>query len=961
MKKMWLKLVSFVMSFVMTITFMPRSMINAVADGVENAGSASEESASAAVGVTEINTDNRTDSYISKELTEKRTEDSKRFLLDDGMIMEQRFAVPVHYLDGENYKEIDNTLEAKTSADGETYYANKANSFTVRLSENMTKNQAVSIEKDGYVIDFIVNDKPNEAVRVSKAVLPAETAINSAATSAANSSANTDTNSVAKIAGTDTVDYNAIRTTEPVQPRTDESVLTYKKVFSGVDFEYSVDSCGLKENIIINRRLSDYVFTFTLATKGLRLTLGAGGEITAYNEDDEAKFVIPAPNMTDADGVYSEDVYYRLAEIDDDKYALGIVASEEWFADPSRAFPVKIDPAVSAGEKKTANGLTLYYESPTREYNQSRIKFGKIDSKSCDSFMSFPNENNQFYLVGHQLAFSKLKYYVRSVGGNAAGTTEYKVKTARSSVPLSAVTTFSQMNYSNSPVLLSGSIKSTKVLLPDATHEARWEEAYFNPEAFADCPDMVFMWYYDSTSDNQHGEVDVRSGNLPSVLNYYVPTVGIKDDLPYEQVKYNGGGAAVNLVSGALTATFNALSIDVAENPISLQLVYNDGYDDIMTEFGMHKMFGKDVKLNFQQALRIDGRSVRYIDEDGSIDTLGQTLGTYYSVGKSMTYTTDGHSLYIGTRTNVIFSGTKLYRYYDASDIYAEKLMYEVFYSGNKITQIAGYTNGNKTHYVSFTYNGDDRVSSARSYVSEYVGGGNFSLLARCDFVYNSDGRLVEIINGNSDNVKFTLNYENNLLRGLTDFDGYGYIFNRASSTSRVSLVNTTYGESISSGNYFSNFDGYTRYWLRSNNSATLEYYVNGKYEGDRNVTRSFGKEFRSEWTVDDQEEETIISTSVADMTGATDRSYLTYTMSDYVTKEKDNTSLVDEAALAAGNSLDGTISENHGVVSKTGRQYCLSLKISSWGSTFVEVYVAGTKRGTIGISDTTVAYYISP
>ena len=92
--------------------------------------------------------------------------------------------------------------------------------------------------------------------------------------------------------------------------------------------------------------------------------------------------------------------------------------------------------------------------------------------------------------------------------------------------------------------------------------------------------------------------------------------------------------------------------------------------------------------------------------------------------------------------------------------------------------------------------------------------------------------------------------------------------------------------------------------------------------EGDRNVTRSFGKGFRSEWTVDDQEEETIISTSVADMTGSSEGSYLTYTTSDYVTKEKDNTSLVDEAALAAGNSLNGTISADHGVVSKTGRQY---------------------------------------
>ncbi|MFR5102823.1 MAG: hypothetical protein ACLTE4_09765, partial [Christensenellaceae bacterium] len=521
------------------------------------------------------------------------------------------------------FKEIDNSLKLKTSETGEKYFENTANSFKVKLFEKLDKRKNVSIENKGYTLEFSLRDRIGEIQQLAKADVMG-TEFNNAITKAN------------KVANTDAVDYSNKKLKEPLQPNVGEAGLVYRNVFQNVDFEYSITSSGVKEDIIVHSTLEHYEFHYTITAPDLSLLLTNEGEIIAYTETEEAVFVIPAPNMTDAAGVYSEEVSYTLTDREDGTYILGIMANENWMNAPERAFPVKIDPAVYSITKETANGLTLYY-SGGKEYNQPRIKFGKVDSKTCDSFISFPNENDQFYLSGYQLTYSKLRYYVRSVGNSTVGSTDYYVRTAKSTLPLGNVTAFSQMEYTGSPILLSNTIKSYKSWFT-TKHEERWEEAYFNPEAFNGCADMVFMWYYTTTNDNQHGEVDVREGNLPSVLNYYVSTVGVKEDLPYEQFEYNGGAANINLINGAVTASFSALSIDVPTNPIALELVYNDYYDEIMTEFGMHKMFGNNIKINFQQGIKRETKAVRYVDADGSIDTLGQEGGAYYSVNRNMTY-----------------------------------------------------------------------------------------------------------------------------------------------------------------------------------------------------------------------------------------------------------------------------------------------------------------------------------
>ncbi len=771
-----------------------------------------------------------------------------------------------------------------------------------------------------------------------------------------------------KTPGTDVVNDLLSKRKDPLQPNVGESCLTYKSVFKNVDFNYSVGSFGVKENIFVYAPLPEYVFDFTIRATGLILTPNENGEIVACNEDGEAIFLIPAPNMTDADGNYSESVCYELTHEDDDSYILSVRAEKDWLNDSERSFPVKIDPSVYPVGKQTADSLTFYDGDKTGiEYNRARIRFGKSDSGMCGGLISFPNDNNRFCSSGYQLAYGKLKYYVRSVGSGEAGTTDYRVRSIKTTIPLEKMTGLDLIEKSDSPVLLNGSVAAGKSLSGKVTNDGRWEEVYFTPESFGDSPDYVFLWEAVASNENQYGEVDIRDGNLPSVLSYYVSTVGIREDLPYEQFEYNGGTASVNLINGALTSAFDVLSIDVAQNPLSLQLVYNDSYDDIMTEYGMYNMFGKNIKINFQQVIKCDSGSARYIDEDGSVETFFScSNGTYRSVDKNLSFLPSGATLYVNGNTKMYFSDDRVTEYHDASDIVAEKTMYKIKYSGNRITGIDGYTNNKKTHYIDFSYS-DGVVTSAAAYLSTAVDGGSFRNIAECVFIYDDDGHLTEIRNNNSGNKKFVLGYDGDRLTGITDFDGNGYLFGRThwsdSSPMRMTSVHSTYGDKSESGSCFYNYNGYTTFSAYDPKITKTEYYdAEEKKIGERNVDRCFGDTASSEWYVDDKGEISV-SAMTAGMSGNDGEDFLTYTRSDFVTKEKRNTSFGgnNSVSVSPGNSVDGNILQNHGIVSGKGREYCLSLKLESFGSACVNLYVEGIKRGTIKINGTTESYYVIP
>lgn len=945
------------MALVMMVCFTPFSLLQATAEEIKKIDiditESTVERSTSTAGTLE-DQDIVADNHIEKELVNKRTLTSKQFLMDDGMIMVQNYGVPIHYSDGENYKEIDNTLVQKTETAGGQYFENKANSFKARLCNNLSQENCISIEKNGFKLSFTIDGHDGETVKSSKGDLIKTADLSDELVK------------LDKVKNSDAVDYTEKQLKTPVQPNVNDSTLRYERVFSDVNFEYSVNSLGIKEDIIVNRPLNNYVFTFTITAPEMTFVLSEEGNIIAYSEAG-AVFSIPAPNMTDANGVYSEDVHYSLANSEDGTYSLRVIPNDSWMNDEERSFPVRIDSAVYSFDDQTANGLTLYYSGDTPEYNASRIKFGQINSSTCDSFISFPNKNDQFYSTGYQLAYSKLKYFIRSVGDNAAGETKYYVRTAKLNKPLSAVTSFGDLSNSGTPILYEGTIKSTKVLFFNASHESRWEEVYFNPESFNGCADMVFMWDYKSTNDSQHGEVDVRSGNLPSILSYYVSTVGIRNNLPYEHFDYNGGKASVNMLNGALTASFTALSVNTPENPISIELVYNDNYNEIMDEAGMYKMFGNNIKLNFQQALLHDTRAIRYIDADGSIETLCQAIGTgnsvYYSADNSLSYNRGGNELYINGRTKLLFNGNASYMFYDASFLHKEKSMYDIISTGNKITQIDGYTNGLKSHYVKFTYNGD-YVSSVQSYITTSVDCTSFQALAKSQFTYDAEGNLIKIQNSNSGNTIYTLEYSDGELCGLTDFDCNGYTFVRtywaSTSPMRMGRVTYIYGKSPSVDDSY-RYD-YVQFSGDVKSSKATYCTADGDAIGVRNVSRRFTQGAQSEW-YENSDGEISITSANSNMTGEDDQETITHIQNVYSANAKNNTSLSGNTRnlISAGGSLSGSILSNHGVVPKVGRQYAVSMLIETSGASFIEILVGGTIRAKLSMNDRACSYLIIP
>ena len=127
-----------------------------------------------------------------------------------------------------------------------------------------------------------------------------------------------------------------------------------------MDFSYSVHSFGIKEDIVVYEPLPRYEFSFRINAEGLTLQLRETGEIIA-SDGNEIIFIIPAPNITDQTGCYSEAVRDELAQHGDGTYEQSVLAAKDWINDASRAFPVTIDPAIVDYETNNANGLTLYY------------------------------------------------------------------------------------------------------------------------------------------------------------------------------------------------------------------------------------------------------------------------------------------------------------------------------------------------------------------------------------------------------------------------------------------------------------------------------------------------------------------------------------------------------------------------------------------------------------------------
>ena len=125
-------------------------------------------------------------------------------------------------------------------------------------------------------------------------------------------------------------------------------LLTFTDIEPNTDYEYSVEGSGVKENIVVKKPCAIYRYPFTLKCENVTAQFDEQTKRIAFisNESGNEVFFIPAPFMTDANGITSTAVNFEMKTNENGLVLLTVTADADWINSPKRAFPVAIDPQI---------------------------------------------------------------------------------------------------------------------------------------------------------------------------------------------------------------------------------------------------------------------------------------------------------------------------------------------------------------------------------------------------------------------------------------------------------------------------------------------------------------------------------------------------------------------------------------------------------------------------------------
>lgn len=305
------------------------------------------------------NPENNTDADILYEVEEKRDEYTKVYKKSDGTYTAIMTEEPLHYLDEGVWKEIDNSM----ILDG-NLYTNLSNLFNVELPKNIDEDKELTVQKDGYELSFSIDNIDNSSAVVENNIVVSDT----------------------EIADAD----SAIAQTQ--------SAVTYNNVTDNTNLQYIVTPNSIKENIIVSNKESvKDTYTFTFETNGLIAEKQNDGSVLFKDNNDDVKFTIPRPVMTDANFAFSYDIGVSLTENANGTVTLEYAPSIDWASSSNRTYPITIDPAIMVDNKDVSwvEDTYVIYDSTNSELqndNAYNDYVGVVTDKTV-----VENGNEQYY------------------------------------------------------------------------------------------------------------------------------------------------------------------------------------------------------------------------------------------------------------------------------------------------------------------------------------------------------------------------------------------------------------------------------------------------------------------------------------------------------------------------------------------------------------------------------------
>ena len=243
------------------------------------------------------------------EISNLRKANKKVFRMSDGYEKAVFYPETLHVFDSntKNFEKVDNSLIEEE--DGQ-HIRNGAGTFVARFSKEIENDEIFSVEKGGHKITvFARKNKKNK-----------------------------NHGSIPKIRKQMLADLDSHEI----------DMISFADIVEGSDMEYSVTGNGVKEDIIVKTKSAVYCYPFILECENVFAEYMEAEKTVAFKDPETNLeiFSIPAPFMTDAEGVVSTAVAYELKELAFGKYAFTVTADNDWINAEDRVLPVTIDPQI---------------------------------------------------------------------------------------------------------------------------------------------------------------------------------------------------------------------------------------------------------------------------------------------------------------------------------------------------------------------------------------------------------------------------------------------------------------------------------------------------------------------------------------------------------------------------------------------------------------------------------------
>lgn len=750
---------------------------------------------------------------VVAELTEKRTQYTKEFLLSNGLHMATVYADPVHYEKDGQWAEIDNTL--KITRNGTV--TNTAGVWNVRFPQQLDGG-SVTIEKDGYTLSFAMDGELRSSGELMTAAMGTETAEQLAVGQLQTSTA--------AVQPTDTEALRSAYQHEEAAPEKLYSQLRYDGVYQNTDILYDLQANTVKESIVMGAYSSTLRgYRYTLNVRQLLPVLSDDGEITFFAPDRETVvMVMPAPYLLDAASEFNDDIQVRLTG-KGSAYTLTYLLPTQWLAAENRAWPVILDPVVQADldadnilDRTVAKNKNHSYTWSILDAGYSTTR-GKI--RSYLQFVNLPTITSSDVVVMAEFSL-------------------YKVETSATSYPVEIHKVTDSEPWDSQNITWDDQPDfSEKVEDYQDVRKAGWYNWNIT--------DLVRDWY--TTGNNglmlkmsdaiengntsiyrQFHSSDAGSSYRPHLFIYFRNNNGLESYWPYTSGSAGRAGTGhVNTFTGNLTWIRQDMGFGGNLMPVTIQHVYNandviipdddnNSNDSGSNSFGM----GLGWRTNYNQLVYKWNQNSNYYvweDGDGTDHYFEKVSGSTYKDedGLELTLTVNSNSdtarYTITTKTgetSVFDKNGRLVKLVNNQD---EPSEVNITYTSSTAKQINTITDGAGRTYK-FTYAAGQvqnltYYGSAETFTEE-------TKIARVKYWF--DGwKLVSITEMDGSSSRYTYNAKG-FLTSAKDIDGYqlSYTYNVPKDIQPYRVM------SVSERDTVKNADGGTLTFEYGHNQTTL-------------------------------------------------------------------------------------------------------------------------------------------